>query len=65
MTKTKYRIVQTYMSDHSIYYRVDKRLLFFFWDEGRYFDSFQKARAEIAKLRLSDNRPKDVVLQED
>lgn len=65
MMKTKYRIVQTYMSDHSIYYRVDERFLFFFWETGRHFDSFQEAQAQIAKLKLSDNRPKDVVLQED
>lgn len=53
------------MSDHSIFYRVDKRFLLFFWENGRHFDSFQEAQAQIAKLKLSDNRPKDVVLQED
>lgn len=65
MTKTKYRIVQTYMSDNSIYYRVDERFLFFFWEKDRHFDTLQEARGHIAKLRLANNRPKDVVLQED
>lgn len=58
----KYRIVKTYDSYHTPYYRVEERILLLWWLEGRTFDTMDQAEANIESRKHADARPKDAVV---
>jgi hypothetical protein len=59
----KHRIVETHSGYNGTYYRVDSRLLFFLWENGRIFNSKDEARDHIKHLELQNNIPKDKVIE--